>query len=310
MLPVAATSAARFDALFFSILALVTLVSCGVFAAIIYFAIRYRRRAGVTYDNHPTPHKALIQHAIEWTWSVIPLVVFIALFVWSARVFIWEQRPPANAMEIEVVAKQWMWKFEQPNGRRELNTLHLPLGRPVKLVMTSQDVIHSLFIPAFRYKMDVLPGRYTEAWFEPTRLGTYHLFCSQYCGTSHASMEAAVTIMTPADYAAWLAGGEESETPEVAGAHLFQAHGCVSCHGNVNAPSLAGIYGTTVALADGSHVLVDDDYLRESILAPHAKIVAGYKSLMPTFRAQLGEDDVMALVRYIKAMRDPPVEGK
>jgi cytochrome c oxidase subunit 2 len=305
MLPSAATSAARFDALFCSILALVSIVSLGVFAAIGYFALRYRRRIGVIYDNRVTPAKSRAQRAVEWTWIIAPLFIFVALFVWSARVFIWESRPPANAMEIDVVAQQWMWKFEHPNGRRELDTLHLPLGRPVKLVMTSQDVIHSLFIPAFRYKMDVLPGRYTEAWFEPSRLGTYHLFCAQYCGTSHASMEAAVVVMTPADYAAWLAGGEKNEAPEVAGAHLFQAHGCASCHGQVTAPSLAGIYGTTVALEGGGQALVDDDYLRESILAPHAKIVSGYKALMPTFAAQLGEDDVIALVRYLKTLRDP-----
>ena len=255
MLPIAATSASRFDALFFSILALVTVVSLAIFVAIIYFCLRYRRRPGIAYDNRLTPRRSLVHTPDRILLDLaLPLLIFLALFVWSARVYIWELRPPADAMEIDVVAKQWMWKFEHPNGRRELDQLHLPLGRAVKLVMTSEDVIHSLYIPAFRYKMDVLPGRYTEAWFEPTRIGAYHLFCAQYCGTSHASMSAEVIVMAPGDYAAWLAGGEKDESPEIAGARLYQRHGCASCHGQVTAPSLAGLYGKTVRLEGGGTV--------------------------------------------------------
>jgi cytochrome c oxidase subunit 2 len=233
--------------------------------------------------------------------------------------------PPPGAIEVTAVAKQWMWKFQHPNGRRELDELHVPVGKPVLLTLTSQDVIHSFFVPEFRVKQDVLPGRYTRVWFEATRPGDYHLFCTQYCGLDHARMRGQVHVLTPEDYERWLQGGEPADgarfgraggpalSMAARGGRLFTRLGCVSCHGlnpGVQAPSLYGVYGSQVALSNGDTVLADENYLRESILNPRAKIVMGYPAVMPSFAGVIQEEDVLDLIAYLKSLQGtPPTRG-
>jgi cytochrome c oxidase subunit 2 len=296
--PDAASSfAAPVDRLFVFMLLFSLLLTLGVCALIVYFSVRYRRR-------HPDETGAAVRThmGVEITWMAIPLVIAMGMFGWGAHLYVGLSDPPKDAMEIHVLGKQWMWKVEHPGGRKEINELHVPLGRPVKLVMTSQDVIHSFFVPAFRIKQDVLPGRYSTQWFTPSKIGTYHLFCSQYCGTSHANMVGRVIVMPGDEYQAWLAGVPQAETPVAAGTQLFASYGCVSCHGQT-APSLAGVYGSPVLLTDGSTVTADETYLRESILNPRAKIVAGFGPIMPSFQGQLTEEQVFHLVAYIKSLK-------
>jgi cytochrome c oxidase subunit 2 len=218
---------------------------------------------------------------------------------------------PPHTLDIYVIGKQWMWKAQQPNGQKEINELHVPAGRDVRLILASEDVIHDFFVPAFRVKMDVVPGHYNTMWFRPTRPGRYHFFCSQYCGTNHAIMGGWVTVMEPADYAAWLSGSSGAEAnPVVAGEKLFAEKACVTCHvanGTGRAPSLNGVFGAKVLLADGSTVVADEAYIRESILLPNAKIVAGYQPVMPTFQGQLTEEQILSLTAYIKSLQSQPV---
>jgi len=212
------------------------------------------------------------------------------------------RRPPAaGALEINVTGKQWMWKVQHPGGQREIDELHVPAWRPVKLVMTSQDVIHDFSIPAFRVKQDVLPGSYVTQWFTATKPGEYHLFCAEYCGTMHSGMVGRVVVMPPAEYDAWLAGVTPDEPPAASGARLFASLGCAQCHGQ-NAPTLAGLYGRPVTLADGKTVIADEEYLRESIENPPARIVAGFEPRMPSFRGQLTDEQLGQLVAYIKSL--------
>jgi cytochrome c oxidase subunit 2 len=257
--------------------------------------------------------------ALEWSWTVVTFFIFIGLYVWSAVVFVRMHVPPPGATEITVVGKQWMWKFQHPGGKRELGELHLPMGVPILLTMTSEDVIHSFFVPAFRLKQDVLPGRYSHLWFQADRAGAYRLFCTQYCGTAHAGMQGFVIVQSPADYQRWLQTGipdgtdaarlSTAESMPSRGSRLFTRLGCISCHGNnagVSAPELAGIYGKPVGLSDGSTVTVDEDYLRESILNPNAKIVQGYQAVMPSFAGLIGEEDVLDLIAYLKSIKATP----
>jgi len=229
-------------------------------------------------------------------------------FAWGSLIYFQEARPPKGSMQIYVVAKQWMWKFEHETGQRVIDQLHVPIGRDIRMVMSSQDVIHSFFVPAFRIKTDVLPGRYTETWFRPTKTGTYHLFCSQYCGTNHSAMVGEVIVMEPAAFQAWLSTGGDSGSLASNGQQLFQALGCPTCHRSDTqgrGPNLAGIFGRPVLLDDGRTLVADENYIRESILNPGAKIVAGFKPIMPSFQGQVSEDDLMALVAYIKSLEQP-----
>lgn len=248
---------------------------------------------------------------LELTWIVIPFFLAMAMFAFGAAVFVDYRHYPNDTLDIYVVGKQWMWKAEQPNGRREINELHVPVGRDVKLILASEDVIHDFFVPAFRVKMDVVPGHFNTMWFRPTKAGRYHFFCSQYCGTNHAVMGGWVTVMEPADYAAWLSGSTGAqENPASAGEKLFSEKACITCHlgnGTGRAPSLNGLYGGTVRLADGSSVTADDTYIRESIVNPPAKIVAGYQPLMPMFQGQLTEEQILDLIAYIKSLQSQPV---
>ena len=301
--PQASTMAPKVDGLLAFLLGITTFFTLLIAGLIVVFMVRYRRRPGV--EHPPGSHGS---YALEVAWTVIPFGIAMLLFFWGATIYAALFRPPSDAMVVNVVGRQWMWKFQHLEGRREINELHVPIGRPVKLVMTSEDVIHDVFIPAFRTKSDVVPGRYLSLWFEATAVGEYHLFCSQYCGTLHSAMVGKVVAMDPAAYEAWLAGAEPGTAGvsiAQAGERLFQQQGCASCHAGGSGqrgPSLAGLPGTAVRLASGATVTADDDYLRESILNPQAKIVAGYQAVMPTFQGLLGEEEIMQLIAYLKTL--------
>jgi cytochrome c oxidase subunit 2 len=275
-------------------------------AAVIFFFFKYRRKqpgdVGV-----PIHGNALLETA----WIVVPLFLAMGMFAWGAVVYVDFRNAPRDTLDIYVIGKQWMWKVQQPNGLREINELHVPIGRNVRLVLASEDVIHDFFVPAFRVKMDVVPGHYNTMWFRPTVAGRYHFFCAQYCGTNHSVMGGWVTVMEPSDYAAWLSGSSGAgENPVVAGEKLFVEKACSTCHlpdGKGRAPSMNGVYNNKVLLADGSTVVADDAYIRESILQPNAKVVAGFQPVMPTFQGQLTEEQILALTAYIKSLQAQPV---
>jgi cytochrome c oxidase subunit 2 len=299
----ASTIAAGVDHLYFFLVAVAALFSIGIFVTLFFFALRYRRRKeGETAVpiHGSTP--------LEIVWSAIPLVIVMMMFGWGASLYFRNSRAPEGAIEIYVVGKQWMWKLQHPEGQREINELHVPVGRPVRLIMTSQDVIHSFYIPAFRIKNDVLPNRYSTAWFQATKTGEYHLFCAEYCGTQHSGMVGRGVVMEPAEYEQWLSGGPVGESLSVAGERLFRRLGCTNCHspearGRTRGPLLAGLFGKPVPLQDGKIVTADEAYIRESILNPRAKIVAGYAPEMPTFQGQVTEENLLELIAYIKSLR-------
>jgi cytochrome c oxidase subunit 2 len=273
----------------------ITLVLCVLVAV---FAIKYRRRS-----EDEVPPLLSEPHWFEWVMSAGLFAIFMVMFFWGTDLYVQMKRPVDNALTINVYGKQWMWKLQHPGGQQEINELHVPLGRPIKLNMISHDVIHSFGIPAFRVKQDVLPGSYTSQWFTPVQKGEFHLFCQEYCGTEHAEMIGRVVVMEPTEYQAWLAGVPIDETPVTAGAKLFGQYGCMQCHGQT-APTLAGLYGRKVTLEDGSTVVADDQYLRDSILNPPLQVVAGFGRLMPSYRGQLTEDQVLSLIAYIKTLGD------
>lgn len=305
----ASNFAPQVDSLMLFIIAVCLFFAVGVTAAIVIFFFRYHRKeknaVGVTFHGDPR---------LEALWMIVPLILAMAMFGWGAVIYVDYRHMPKDTLDIYMIGKQWMWKAQQPNGIREINELHVPRGRNVRIILASEDVIHDFYVPAFRVKMDVVPGHYNTMWFRPTKPGRYHFFCSQYCGTNHAIMGGWVTVMEPWDYAAWLAGATGGETnPLAAGEKLFTEKACITCHaanGTGRAPSLNGLYGARVLLADGSTVTADDAYIRESILQPAAKIVAGYQPLMPTFQGQLTEEQVLALTVYIKSLQSQPVPAK
>jgi cytochrome c oxidase subunit II len=303
----ASTMAAHVDALYIFLLIVTGMMALLVFACLIYFAARFRYRPGVRAEQIEG------SNPLEITWSVIPLGVFMVIFAWGAVVYFKERTPPTDATEVYVVAKQWMWKVEHAEGQREINELHIPVGRDVKLIMTSQDVIHSFFVPAFRVKQDVLPGRYTVEWFRATRPGTYHLFCSQYCGTQHSGMVGDIVVMEPAQYEAWI-NGSAGGPLSASGEKVFAELGCSTCHRSDvqgRGPNLQGVYGKPVQLADGRIVTADENYLRECILDPGSKRLKGFQPIMPTFQGLVSEEQVNALVAYIKSISDTkPTQGE
>jgi cytochrome c oxidase subunit II len=299
----ASSMAGQVDALFFFILTVTGLFAIGIWIALLYLAIRYRRRSDA--DRPPEIQGSL---ALELTWTLIPFALMAVMFVWGAKVFFELNRPPDDAMTVNVVAKRWMWKLQHPTGQREINELHVPRGRAVRLVITSEDVIHSFFVPAFRIKKDAVPGRYNTAWFRATKTGSFHLFCAEYCGTEHARMTGRIVVMEPQDYETWLAGGPTPESPAAGGEKLFTELNCVTCHRPDNAgrgPVLAGIFGRPVKLANGETVVADEAYVRESIVNPAAKVVAGYQPVMPTFQGQVSEEQLIDLVAYVQSLRIP-----
>lgn len=295
----ASTTAGQVDALYIFLVLVSAIMTTLIFATLIIFAVKFRRRRGRPAEQIEG------STVLEITWSVIPFAVFLSFFVWGAVIFFQERTPPQDATEVYTVAKQWMWKFEHAGGQREINELHVPMGRDVKMIMTSQDVIHSFYVPAFRIKQDVLPGRYTTAWFHATKPGTYHLFCAEYCGTEHSGMIGWVVVMEPRDYQAWMTGGGGNQPLAVTGQKLFSELGCVTCHRSDTqgrGPNLAGVYNKPVLLEDGRTVTADENYIRESILEPGAKVVKGFKPVMPTFQGQVSDEQLNALVAYVKSL--------
>jgi cytochrome c oxidase subunit 2 len=298
----ASSSAGQVDMLYIYLLLVAGAMTALIFVAIAVLAIKYRRVPG--REAQQIEGSTLL----ELTWSVIPFFVMLSFFIWGAVIYFRERTPPADASEIYVVAKQWMWKFEHMEGQREINELHVPAGQNVKLIMTSQDVIHSFFVPAFRLKQDVLPGRYTTLWFKATVPGRYHLFCAQYCGTGHSGMGGDIVVMTQQDYAQWMAGGPSAPLQDT-GKLLFSTLGCSTCHRfdvQGRGPNLINVYNKPVLLEDGRTVIADENYVRESILNPTAKIVNGFKPIMPTFQGLVSEEQLDALVAYVKSLSQPP----
>src|ERR1700691_1571532 len=294
----ASTMAGQVDALYIYLLLVSGIMTALIFIGVAVLAIKYRRVPG--REAHPIEGSLIL----EIGWTVIPFFVMLTFFVWGAVLFFEERTPPVNATEVYVVAKQWMWKIEHMEGQREINELHVPTGENVTLIMTSQAVIHTFFIPAFRIKQDVLPGRYTTLWFKATRPGTYHLFCAEYCGTNHSGMGGDIVVMEPQDYAQWMAGGPALPLQET-GKGLFAELGCATCHRSDvqgRGPNLQGIYNRPVLLEDGRTVIADDNYVRESILNPTAKIVNGFKPVMPTFQGIVSDEQLNALVAYVKSL--------
>src|ERR1700730_7168493 len=296
----ASSIAGAVDQLYLFLTAVTLFFTVLIFGVIFYFMIKYRRRS-----PDERPHAIEGSFPLEVLWTAIPTLIVAMIFVWGSLLYFRNAEAPRGAMEIFVTGKQWMWKVKKVEGQREINELHVPLGRPVKLTMTSENVIHDFFVPAFRVKKDVLPGRYTSMWFEPTKLGTFHLFCAQYCGAFHAGMIGSVIVVEPDEYERWLLGGVQGETMEAAGERLFKENGCVTCHladGSGPAPSLVGVYGNTVRFTSGQTLTADDAYIRESILSPAAKVVSGYKPVMPSFQGQLNEEQILDLVAYVRSI--------
>jgi cytochrome c oxidase subunit 2 len=295
----ASTTAREVDRLLLFLVAVCGAVGLLVAVLLIGFAVRFRRRPGT-----PPPGPMRGNRPLEWFWTLTPIGIFAIIFVWGAMLYFDAYRAPDDAAVVYVVAKQWMWKFQHPEGQREINQLHVPLGRPVKLMMTSEDVIHSFFVPDFRVHMDVLPARYTSVWFEPTRPGTYHLFCSQYCGTNHSGMVGSVVVMRPEEYERWLHLHAEGSLA-LEGRKVFLQYRCVSCHSadeHARAPVLENLFGRRVQLRDGRSVIADEAYIRESILDPGAKVVAGYEKIMPTFKGQVSEEEIIQLIAWLRSL--------
>ncbi|HEY3579892.1 MAG TPA: cytochrome c oxidase subunit II [Pyrinomonadaceae bacterium] len=297
----ASTFSWKVDALYFYLSGVTLFFTLLISATLVFFVIRYRRRT-----PYEIPRPIAGSHKLETLWTIIPFLIAMTMFGWGARLYFEQYKPPANAMEIYVVGKQWMWKLQHATGQREINELHVPVGRKIKLIMTSEDVIHDFFVPAFRTKADVVPGRYTTIWFEATKPGKYHLLCAEYCGMNHSGMTGSVYVMEPREFDNWLSGNAGNASPAAAGRELFQTLGCVSCHGangeGGRGPTLAGLIGRQTPLEGGQSIKADEAYIRESILNPQAKIVAGFPPIMPTFQGQVTEDQLVQLVAFIKSL--------
>lgn len=301
LFPVAASKQAdQIDNLYWFISIVAIVMTIVIFAGVTWFAYKYRRRVNV----HATQIEG--STALELTWSIVPFLVMLVMFGWGAQLFFAAQQPPKDAMEIFVTGKQWMWKIQYPDGMSEINNLHVPLGQPVKLTMASEDVIHSFSIPAFRVRHDVMPGHYSTLWFTPTKAGHYHLFCTEYCGMNHSGMIGWVDVLDERAYANWASGGGPGGSLAGRGEQLFAQSGCSTCHLNDQqgrCPVLKGLYNKPVQLADGRTITADDAYIRESILEPNAKIVAGFEpNVMPNFKGQLSEEQTIQLIAYIKSL--------
>jgi cytochrome c oxidase subunit 2 len=296
----ASTVADEWNWLFWMLVAICGIVGTGVAVLLLYWAARYHRKR-----EDELPEQIQGNFKVETAWTLTPLVIFLGMFGWGARLYFRMERPPDNARHVYAIGKQWMWKFQYANGQREINTLHVPVGEAVEITMTSQDVIHSLFIPAFRVKQDVLPRRYTTIWFQATKPGRYHLFCAEYCGTKHSGMIGWVYAMEPHEFQSWLDRGGAEGSLASTGEKLFHQYGCANCHhfdGQGRCPVLKNLYGRPVRITGGAVVTADDTYIRESILNPRAKIVEGFDPVMPTFEGQLTEEQILALIAYIKAI--------
>lgn len=312
LFPDAASSLARdVDYLYFAWAGISVFFATLIALLIVVFFVKYRQKApqsvGKELEMSTLP--------LEIGWSILPLVITLAMFTWGAKVFFDLSRPPADAVDYFASAKQWMWKFQHPEGIRETNDLHVPVGQAVRMTMTSQDVIHSLYLPAFRVKADVVPGRYTTVWFRADKPGSYHLFCAEYCGTEHSKMGGTIHVLEEEDYDQWIESQRLGNPVRASGRRLFEQLACDTCHregsdsmadlGPERAPRLAGLLGREVTLHDGSRVTADETYVRESILNPQEKIVAGWQPIMPTYRGQVTEEQVLDLITYIKTLETP-----
>jgi cytochrome c oxidase subunit 2 len=297
----ASTLSWKVDAIYFYLSGITLFFTLLISGVLIFFVIRYRRRS-----PYEIPRPIAGSHKLETLWTVIPFVISMTIFGWAASVYFQQYHPPDNAVEVYVVAKQWMWKIQHSTGQREINELHVPVGRKIKLIMTTEDVIHDFFVPAFRMKADVVPGKYTTQWFEATKTGTFHLFCAEYCGMNHSGMIGSVIVMEPREFDNWLSGNTNSASPAAAGQQLFQTLGCVSCHGangeGGRGPTLAGLVGRKTTLVGGQEIVADEAYIRESILNPQAKLVEGFGPIMPTFQGQVTEDQLLQLLAFIKSL--------
>ncbi len=300
--PSASTLSGKVDALYFYLSGVTVFFTLLISGVLIFFVIKYRRR---TPWEIPRPIAG--SHKLETLWSVIPFIIAMSMFAWGAQIYFEQSRVPRNAQEIYVVGKQWMWKIQHSTGQREINELHVPVGRKIKLIMTAEDTIHDFFIPAFRIKADVLPGRYTTQWFEATKPGTYYLFCAEYCGMNHSGMIGSVIVMPASEFDDWLTGNAGQQSPAVAGQQLYQSLGCVSCHGangeGGRGPELAGLFGKQVFLTNGQTLTADEAYVRESIENPQAKLVNGFGPIMPTFQGQVTPEQLIQLMAYIKSLQ-------
>jgi cytochrome c oxidase subunit 2 len=297
----ASTLSWKVDAIYFYLSGITLFFTLLISGVLIFFVIRYRRRS-----PYEIPRPIAGSHKLETLWTVIPFVISMTIFGWAASVYFQQFHPPDNAVEVYVVGKQWMWKIQHSTGQREINELHVPVGRKIKLIMTTEDVIHDFFVPAFRMKADVVPGKYTTQWFEATKTGTFHLFCAEYCGMNHSGMIGSVIVMEPREFDNWLSGNANSASPAAAGQQLFQTLGCVSCHGangeGGRGPTLAGLVGRKTTLVGGQEIVADEAYIRESILNPQAKLVEGFGPIMPTFQGQVSEDQLLQLLAFIKSL--------
>ena len=304
----ASTMAPRVDALYLFLVGLTAFMTILIAALVVIFMIKFKRR-----DPNSIGARIHGGMALEIIWSIIPLFIVLGIFVWATGIFFDIARPPAETMNIYATGKQWMWKFQHLDGQREINELHVPVGRKVKMIMTSEDVIHDLYVPAFRVKADVIPGRYSHIWFEATKAGEYHLFCAEYCGTKHSGMIGKVVVMEPDDFQAWLSGGVQEGSLASAGSKLFQDLACNTCHrpdAQGRGPVLQNLFGKTVTLASGENVVVDEAYIRESILTPSQKVTAGFQPTMPTFQGLVSEEGILQLIEYVKSLKtDMPVSA-
>jgi cytochrome c oxidase subunit II len=297
----ASTLSWKVDAIYFYLSGITLFFTLLISGILIFFVIRYRRRS-----PYEIPRPIAGSHKLETLWTVIPFVISMTIFGWAASVYFQQYHPPENAVEVYVVGKQWMWKIQHSTGQREINELHVPVGRKIKLIMTTEDVIHDFFVPAFRMKADVVPGKYTTQWFEATKTGTFHLFCAEYCGMNHSGMIGSIIVMEPREFDNWLSGNTNEASPAAAGQQLYQTLGCVSCHGangeGGRGPTLAGLVGRKTPLVGGQQVVADEAYIRESILNPQAKLVEGFGPIMPTFQGQISEDQILQLLAFIKSL--------
>jgi cytochrome c oxidase subunit 2 len=306
--PAASTIAEGVDRLHYTLTAITLFFTVVIFSTIFFFMIKYRRQS-----EDEVPPEIEKNVPLEILWTGIPTLICVVIFFWSASLYIENARPPDASTEIFVVGKQWMWHLQHPEGVREINELHVPVGVPIKLTMTSEDVIHDFYVPAFRVKKDVLPGRYTSLWFQATKTGTYHIFCGQYCGADHAQMIGWVYVMEPSDYAAWLSGGSSHESMAQAGERLFTQLGCSTCHAADNTgrgPSLIGLYGKTQTLRSGETRVVDEALIRQAIVFPNSMILPNYPPVMPTFQGQINEEQVLQLIAYVKSLGTQERTGK
>lgn len=297
----ASTFASQVDLLYLYLIGISAFFTIGIVIALIFFSIKYREK-----EKYATGAEIHGSVGLETFWSIIPFIISMTIFLGGAVVYYNQFRPPADAMEIYVVGKQWMWKLQHETGQREINELHIPVGRKVKLTMTTEDVLHDFAIPAFRTKSDLIPGRYTSIWFEATKPGKYRIQCMEYCGLNHSGMGGWVYVMEQRDFDNWLSGSVSGQTPVEAGKDLFENKlGCASCHqlnDQGRGPKLAGIFGSEQKLTTGQTVTADEQYIRNSILNPQGQIVAGYQPIMPTFKGQVMEEQLVSLVAYIKSL--------